>query len=145
MWAKAIAWLFGTKTGRTVAMTSAVFIGAFASWYGFKTHYFNEGVASCQSGRLADTNAANVAQGEANIAANETASEVAKQADVEAAKVAEDAEKAKHDSKETVHNVYKQPPVTAPIAVGSCVHPVDKRVQDRIAEARAAAAKARGP
>ena len=143
MWATVIAWLVGTKAGRSVALLAALAIGAVVSWYVFSTHYFSAGVASCQSGRLADTNAANVAQGETNISNNETSSSVGKVADEEAADLADDVEEAKRDSQETIHEVYKKPPVTAPVAVGSCVHPLDERVQDRIGDARAAAAEAR--
>lgn len=144
MWAKAIAWLFGTSMGRGVLLGASMSIGAVASWYVFKTHYYDAGFQACQLGRATDTNAANVAQGETNIANNQTSSEIGKTADAEAAKVAADAEAAKNDSKETIHDVYKKPPVTAPVAVGSCVHPLDERVQDRIKAARAAAVEARG-
>lgn len=145
MWAPAIAWLVGTKAGRSVALAVALLLGALLSWWAFSSHYYDQGVAACQSGRATDTNAANVAQGEQNIANNKTSAELAKEADSEAVKVVEDAEKAKSESKETVSDVYKKPPVTAPIAIGSCVHPLDDRVQDRISKARAAAAKARSP
>lgn len=142
MWTKAIAWLFGTAMGRGVLLGGSIAIGMALGWYAFSTYYYNEGVASCQAGRAADTNAANVAQGEKNIADNRTSSDIGKVADAEAAKVAADAEAAKNDSKETIHDVYKKPPVTAPVAVGSCVHPLDERVQDQISKARAAAVEA---
>lgn len=145
MWATAIKWLFGTAMGRGVLMGGSIAIGMALGWWAFSTHYYNQGVAECQAGRATDTNAANVAQGEQNIANNKTSSDIAKETDAEAVKVAEDAEKAKSESKETIENVYKKPPVTAPVAIGSCVHPVDERVQDRISKARAAAAKARSP
>lgn len=145
MWMKAVGWLFGTAMGRGVLLGGSIAIGMALGWYVFSTHYYNEGVASCQAGRVEDTNAANVAQGEQNIADNLTSSEIGKAADADAAKVAADAEEAKNDSKETVHEVYKKPPVTAPVAIGSCVHPLDERVQDRIGKARAAAVEARGP
>ena len=145
MWAAVLKFLFATKMGRGVLLGGSVAIGILIGWYAFSTHYYNEGVASCQAGRLTDTNAANVKQGNDNIANNKTSSNIAKETDAEAAKVAADVEQAKQESKETVHEVYKNPPVTAPIVVGSCVHPVDERVQDRIAKARAAAAKARSP
>lgn len=144
MWAAAIKWLFGTSMGRGVLLGSSIMIGAGLSWWLFSDHYYDQGVAACEAGRLGDTNAANVAQGEANITNNQTSSQIAKETDAEAAKVVADAEQAKSDSKETTHEVYKKPPVTAPVAIGSCVHPVDERVQDRIGKARAAAAKAGG-
>ena len=143
MWVKMITWVFGTAVGRGVLLGGCIAIGVGLGWYAFSTHYYNKGMAACQARRMADANAANVAQGEKNIANNQTASEIGKVADAEAAKVAADAEAAKNDSKETIRDVYKKPPVTAPVAVGSCVHPLDERVQDRIGAARAAAVEAR--
>ena len=145
MWTKAITWLFGTAMGRGVLLGGSIAIGMALGWYAFSTHYYDKGVAACQLGRATDTNAANVAQGEKNIANNRASSDIGKTADAEAAKVAADAEAAKNNSKETIHDVYKKPPVTAPVAVGSCVHPLDERVQDRIGKARAAAVEARSP
>ena len=133
MWAAAIKWLFGTAMGRGVMLGASLMIGAGVSWWLFSDHYYDKGVASCQAGRATDTNAANVAQGEKNIASNQTSSDIGKAADAEAAK---------NNSKETIHDVYKKPPVTAPVAVGSCVHPLDERVQDQISKARAAAVEA---
>ena len=141
--AAAVKRLFGTAMGRGVMLGASLMIGAGVSWWLFSDHYYDKGVAACQLGRATDTNAANVAQGETNIANNRKASEIGKAADEEAAKVAADAEQAKNESKETIHDVYKKPPVTAPVAVGSCVHPLDERVQDRIGAARDAAVKAR--
>jgi hypothetical protein len=34
-------------------------------------------------------------------------------------------------AKEVTDDVYSKPPTTAPVQYGSCVHPVDDRVQDR--------------
>ena len=45
----------------------SIAIGMALGWYAFSTHYYNEGVASCQAGRATDTNAANVAQNRARL------------------------------------------------------------------------------
>lgn len=144
MWTAAIKWLFGTAMGRGVMLGSSLMIGAGLSWWAFSDHYYDKGKTDCELGRAVDTNEANVAQGEANVANNATSSEVGKQADAEAAKLAEAAEKARQETKETVDEIYRKPPVTAPVAVGSCLHPLDDRVQERIDAARAAAVEARG-
>src|SRR3546814_5564724 len=98
MWTKVITWLFGTAMGRGVLLGASMSIGAFVSWYAFKTHYYDTGFQACQLGRATDTNEANVAQGEQNAANNETSSEAGKLADVEAAKVAAEAEAADRKS-----------------------------------------------
>lgn len=145
MWTKAIAWLFGTSMGRGVLLGSSLMIGAGLSWWLFADHYYEKGKTACELGRAVDTNEANVAQGEQNAANNAASSEVGKQADAEAAALAEEAERAKQETKETVDEIYRKPPATAPVAVDSCMHPVDDRVQDRIDAARAAAVEARAP
>lgn len=145
MWIALLKWLFGTAMGRGVVLGGSVAIGMLIGWYAFSTHYYNEGVASCQLKRVSDTNAANVAQGEKNIANNQTSTQIAKQTDEEAAKVVEDAEQARQETKESVNEIYRKPPVTAPVSIGSCVHPLDDRVQSRIDEARDAAVEARSP
>jgi len=134
-----LTWLFGTRIGR---IFFTAFIVAWC-WYGFSSYYYRQGVKDCQAQRLDDTNAANVEQGNKNIDSNKIGSEIGKRSDEAGAKVATEAEASNQQSKEIVHVVYKNPPVTAPIAVGSCVHPLDERVQSRISEARAAAAEAR--
>lgn len=144
MWTKAVLWLFGTAMGRGVLLGSSLMIGAGLSWWLFADHYYDKGKTDCELGRAVDTNEANVAQGEQNAANNATSSEVGKTADAEAAKLAEEAERAKHETKETVDEIYRKPPVTAPVAVGSCMHPLDDRVQQQIERARAAAVEARG-
>jgi len=145
MWVRVIQWLFGTAMGRGVLLGSSLMIGAGLSWWAFSDHYYEKGKTDCELGRAEDTNAANVARGEQNIANNQVSSDLAKVNDVAGAKAAADAEQANNNAKETIHDVYKKPPVTAPVALGSCVHPVDERVQDRIAAARAAAAAAGSP
>lgn len=144
MWARIVVWA-GTKTGRTVLMALALALGLLIGWWAFSRHYYNKGLAECQAARLADTNAANVARGEANIANNAASSDLAQQTQAQGSGVVENAAAAAATAKETVNDVYKKPPTTAPIAFGSCVHPLDQRVQDRISQARSAAVEARSP
>lgn len=137
-------WFIATKTGRTVALAIALAVGALASWYGFKTHYINVGVAQCEAAHEAARNKANVKQAAENEQKNKDASAVANKASDDAAKVNKDAENAVSAGKEAISNAYKQPPKTAPVAPGSCVRPVDPRVQSAIGAARRAANDAGG-
>lgn len=144
MWSTAIAWLFGTSMGRGVLLGGSLMIGAGASWYLFSDHYYEKGKTDCQLARAQDTNAANVAQGEKNIANNQASSTIGKAASEAATKLVDKIDTDTDKSKETIHVVYRDPPKTAPVAYGSCVHPVDDRVQERFEQARAAAAAAGG-
>lgn len=132
-------WLLTTKVGRSVAATALVAITLAASWYFFSTHYYDAGYAAREAEYLRDQNKANVDQGKKNIDNNATSGKIAKESSAEARDALAKIDEAKTKSKESTHEVYKKPPVTAPVALGSCVHPVDDRVQKRISAARAAA------
>lgn len=141
MFGIAIKWLFGTAMGRGVLLGGSLMVGAGVSWYLFSDHYYEKGKTDCQLSRAQDTNAANVAQGERNAANNATASQIGQ----ESAKAGNDAintaREATDQQKEKVDVVYRNAPTTAPVAFGSCVHPVDDRVQQQFEQARAAAAE----
>lgn len=143
MWSIAIKWLFGTSMGRGVLLGCSLMVGAGASWWLFSDHYYGKGKTDCQLARLQDTNLANVAQGERNAANNATSSQIGQESAKAGNAAVDDAVKAAETSKEKVDVVYRDPPATAPVAYGSCVHPVDDRVQQQFEQARAAAVEAR--
>jgi sRNA-binding protein len=132
MFSSIIAWLFGTKTGRTVLLCGAIAAGAVASWYAFSSHYDAQGYARCQGEHAAALNKANVEQARENAERAKTGSQIGQKAADNAQDVVRDADTAATTTKKDIHDVYKKPPVTAPVALGSCVHPVDPRVQKRI-------------
>ena len=143
MWGIAIKWLFGTSMGRGVLLGCSLMVGAGASWWLFSDHYYEKGKTDCQLAQLRDTNLANVAQGERNAANNATSSQIGQESAKAGNAAVDDAVKAAETSKEKVDVVYRDPPATAPVAYGSCVHPVDDRVQQQFEQARAAAVEAR--
>lgn len=143
MWSTALAWLFGTHMGRGVLLGGSLMIGAGLSWWGFSDHYYQKGKTDCQLSRATDANAANVAQGEQNAANNLVSSQIGQDAAKAGAAAVDAANTATATGKEKIDVVYRDPPKTAPIALGSCVHPVDARVQDQFEQARAAAVEAR--
>lgn len=144
MTAKIIAWLFGTAMGRGVLLGASISIGIAAGWYIFSSHYETVGYNKCQSEHQEALNKANTEQAEENARKNELGSAIAKDAAENAANVVKDAEQNTTTTKEGISDAYKDPPRTAPVVLGSCVHPVDDRVQDRIdAAVRKANATAR--
>lgn len=126
------AWLVGTATGRSVMVGGGIALGVLAGWYLFSSHYESRGYQRCQNEQLVDINKANASQAAENAAKDKLGSEIARDAADAAAGVIKEADKNAVSSKEEISDVYKRPPSTAPVALGSCVHPVDKRVQDRI-------------
>lgn len=133
-----LKWFITSKWGLTILVAAAIAAGmALALWL-FADHYYDKGKADCQGDLIAATAKANQAQAAANEARNKLASEVANRATASGAAVVKEADTTTQSTKEVIRYVYRDPPTTKPVA-GSCVHPVDKRVQDRISEAVRAA------
>ena len=144
MWAKAIAWLFGTPMGRGVTLAGSIAIGLALGWWGFSSHYEQQGYARCQAEHLKQQNDANVDQAKKNVENDKTSAAVGQQTADAAGKVIKDTDRDTNKTKENIEHVYEKPPATAPVALGSCVHPVDKRVQDALDDARRQANAAGG-
>jgi len=132
MWAKAIAWLFGTPMGRGVTLAGSIAIGLAVGWWGFSSHYEQVGYDKCQAEHLAKENKANVDQAKTNAENDKTSAAVGQQTADAGSKVIKDTDRDTNKSRENIEHAYAKPSVTAPVAFGSCVHPVDKRVQDTI-------------
>jgi Tfp pilus assembly protein PilX len=98
----------------------------------FAKKHYNLGVAACNAQHLADEAVANQRQAMENERKNKLASQIANAADKQGEDVIRDTATDLNKTKETTADVYAKPPTTRPVAVGSCVHPVDKRVQARI-------------
>lgn len=132
MWAGIMKWLFGTAMGRGVLLGGSISIGIAAGWYLFSSHYEDKGYQKCQAEQLEAINKGNVKQAQENAEKDKLGSEIAQAATEGAEAVVKEADDNAVSTKEEIKDVYKKPPATAPVALGSCVHPVDQRVQDRI-------------
>lgn len=139
-----VAWFLTTPMGRTVAAALLISLSFGLSWWAFSDHYYDKGVDACNASHAKKQNDANTRQAALNNQSNATSSTVANAADKAGATVTAKVEKAVTEGKENVRIIYRDAPRTAPIALGSCVHPVDKRVQSRLEAARSAANGAAG-
>lgn len=135
MTGKVIAWLFGTAMGRGVLLGLTLAIGVAGSWFLFAKHYDGEGYARCKAEQQAALNKANAEQAAENERKSLLGSEIAKDASEKAEGVVARADDDRTSTNEEITDVYEKPPATAPVAFGSCVHPVDPRVQSRIDDA----------
>ncbi len=124
--------LFGTAMGRGVLLGGSIAIGLGLGWWLFSAHYDSQGYQRCKDEQLQALNQANVDQAAKNAANDKASAEVGQQTADAANKVVRDADAGTTTAKETIEDVYAKPPSTAPLALGSCVHPVDQRVQDDI-------------
>ena len=124
--------LFGTAMGRGVLLGGSIAIGLGLGWWLFSAHYDSQGYQRCKSEQIEALNRANVEQAKKNAESDKASAEVGQQTADAANKVVRDADAGTTTAKETIEDVYAKPPSTAPLALGSCVHPVDQRVQDDI-------------
>ena len=138
----AVAWMFGTKLGRSVTLAGAIALGVLLAWWLFASHYELKGYAACKAKWDSAIAAANVEQEAKNSANDAKSAETGKAAADAVAASNRKADQQADKNKETVNDVYRQPIRTAPVAFGSCVHPVDARVQDAIEDAAKRARKA---
>lgn len=139
MFAAAWKWLLGTATGRGVLIGGAVSIGMAIGWYVFSSHYETEGYNRCKAEYAEAQAKADREQAEKNAKNDKASSDITKDTTKAGENIVAAADKANADSKKEIEYVYRDPPQTAPVAFGSCVHPVDNRVQQEIGEAIRAA------
>ena len=123
-----IAWMFGTKLGRAVTLAAVILI----CWWAFSSHYEQEGYNRCQREHAAAVARANIDQARQNTANDKTSAGIGQKAATAADKAVAAVDKQTTKTKENTDRVYSKPPTTAPIALGSCVHPLDDSVQDDI-------------
>ena len=128
MFATATAWMFGTKLGRTVTLAAVILL----CWWAFSSHYEQEGYNRCQREHAAAVARANIDQARQNTANDKTSAGIGQKAATAADKTVAKAEQSNAKTKENIDRVYSKPPTTAPVVLGSCVHPLDDSVQDDI-------------
>lgn len=107
-------WLVNTTIGRALRVAAIVLL----CWWGFSRHYFAKGEAACQAAASA-----------AYIKQEGKGRDVAKVADTEAAIVVQ-----REDAQRTlvvteIKTVYRDRPTQPAVKPGSCVFPVEPKVQ----------------
>lgn len=132
MWTAMLKWLFGTAMGRGVLLGGSITIGLAGGWFLFSSHYDNAGYQRCKGEQASALAEANAERARNNIEAGKTAGTIGRETSDAVSNIVKDANNNTTTDKETVDEIYRQPPKTAPVAIGSCVHPVDDRVQERI-------------
>lgn len=132
MTATILKWLFGTAMGRGVLLGGSITIGLALGWWLFSSHYESQGYQRCKNEQTKALNKANAEQAKKNAENDAASAEVGRQTADAANTVVSGADSNTAETKETIEDVYTKPPTTAPLALGSCVHPVDQRVQDDI-------------
>lgn len=123
-----IAWMFGTKIGRAVTLAAVILL----CWWAFSSHYEKVGYDKCQAEHALAVANANVKQAAKNAANDALSAGIGQKSAKAADKAVAAVDKQTTKTKENTDRVYSKPPTTAPIALGSCVHPVDDSVQDDI-------------
>ena len=111
---------FKTPLGRLLIQFVFFALIAWATY----SWIFNKGIAKCKAD-----------QATAAQKAEKPAAKIAAKATEKAAVVVDKIDKKVEADKVAVHVIYRDRPVTAPIKVGSCVHPLDPRTQKLIEDA----------
>ena len=123
-----IAWLFGTKLGRSVLLASVIATTVLVTYQVVEQKGYDRCKAEWNAA-IADANVKTIDEQNERDAKSSDITQGARASNEENIQaIDEKADK----SKETVNDVYDQPPRTQPVAYGSCVHPVDDRVQQEI-------------
>jgi len=128
-------WLLTTKVGRAVAATTLVAITLVTSWYFFSSHYTKAGYDACQAEHALAVAEDNIKVNEAQNKRDATTDKISDKADDTAAEVIEKTNTDTNETKTAIRTVYKDRVVTVPTVAGSCVHPVDSKVQSAIQDA----------
>lgn len=132
-----------TKLGQALGLAILLTIAIFATWRVVDHKAFVRGEASVQA--KWDKAVAEARQKATDHAAAQAraSSGIAATARTDSQAAAAAIEKTTVETKEVIRYVYRDPPKGAPVRPGSCVYPLDGRVQDRIQlsvdQARAAA------
>jgi hypothetical protein len=133
--------LLNTRLGQALILLAVLGL----AWWGFSRHYYNAGYEARTAVYAAEQAKANVDLIARERARDATSSEISKHTDKTAAAAVADTQAATAATKEVIHVVYRDRPTTQPVSPGSCVHPVDSRVQDRIDRAVREANASGGP
>lgn len=124
-----LAWFLNTSFGRTVLLSTVIAITAGTCWWGLSSHYKEVGRQECQDAHDKDLADANLAQAGKNLKSDNTSAAVGQQAVASTNKAIQGADAKAATTNQEIRDAYRQPPKTAPLALGSCVHPLDERVQ----------------
>lgn len=127
-----VTWFFTTPLGRTILLSLVTAITAGACWWGFSSHFKEVGRQECQAEHDKALAEANVGQAAANTKSDNTSAAVGQQAVASTNKVVQGADTKAAATNQEIRDAYRQIPKTAPVALGSCVHPLDERVQNGI-------------
>lgn len=123
-----ITWLFGTKLGRTVLLLGTIAITVVITYNVVE----QKGYDRCKREWDASIADANVKVIDEQNERDAKSSDITQDARASNQTNTQAIDKQAAKSEEVVNDVYDKPPRTKPVTYGSCVHPVDDRVQDEI-------------
>lgn len=125
-------WFITSKIGLSIILAVGIVASAAITYHVISKRAYERGVADERGRNIAAVAAANVKQAAENERKNRESSEIANEADKKGQAAANDVDTKTNQTKEVIRYVYHDAPRTKPVAPGSFVHPVDRRVQDRI-------------
>lgn len=126
-----IAFFLDTRIGQAILLAVGMLIagGLAYRWAD------GNGYDRCQAEHALAVADANVETYNAQVKRDAGSLDAGKAADKAGAEAVAEVDQQTQQTEEKVHVIYRDRPATAPVASGSCVHPVDPRVQDGIESA----------
>lgn len=127
-----IAFFFETKVGRSLGLAILLALAIGITWWRVDARAFARGQADIQAKWDAAVSTARQRATDSTAADAHAASGIAATARTASANATAAVDKTVAQTKEVIRYVYRDPPAGAPVRPGSCVYPLDQRVQDRI-------------
>ncbi len=128
-------WFLTSKMGRTILISLGLVV-ILGGLYWFLDHRaYTRGMADCQAAYNAAQVEADRDQAKREDAQRHEATQIAKDSDTKAQEATRATDTATAETKEVIRYVYRDPPKTQPVVAGTCVHPLDARVQREINKA----------
>jgi D-lyxose ketol-isomerase len=124
-----------SKLGLSILFGLGISIAVGLTYWSVRNDAYKDGYAACQAENAAAVAKADREQAKREDAQRKDASTIAKESTAAASVATRDVDEATATTREITHVVYRDPPTTQPVVSGSCVHPLDERVQQRIGEA----------
>lgn len=120
-----------TRLGQSLLLTGGIAAAVGLTYWLVSSRAYDRGYAACQAEKAEAIGKANLEQAGQEQTQREGATDIAKASDTAAADATRVADALTNHTNEVIHETFREPPHAQP-AAGSCVRPVERRVQDRL-------------
>lgn len=119
-------WLINSRIGQSILLALACLLTAYVAY----RWAYNNGKHDCEASVAAQQADANIQVHDEGVKRDATSSDISKDTTEKATETVAKIDTTTGKQTEVIRYVYRDRPRTTPVAPGSCVHPVDDRVQE---------------